>query len=165
MKHLRIPALLRVMIVALAVLLAGCDDDPALPPSLNGTWLAAAPTPDATRIEDRLELTPDGRYVWTTVMFSPEGRSQDGMLGWLSRSGDWGVEGDRLVLRTLSGMSWQHGGGWSQLDYIPTWLASHRLRLQNDRLMLTELPEPERSAAPRTYTFQRVTGALDTTQP
>ena len=165
MKHLRIPALVRVMAAALAVLLAACDDGPALPPSLNGTWFTLAVNPGGSRIEDRLELTADGRYVWTTVVFGAQGRTQDGMLAWFSRAGDWGVEGDRLRLRTMSGMSWEHGGGWSQLDYVPTWLSTHRLRLQDDRLVLTELPEPERSAAPRTYTFQRVTGPPDTPQP
>jgi hypothetical protein len=165
MKPLRVSALFRVMIVALAVLLAGCDDDPSLPPSLGGTWFTTVPNPGGSRTEDRLELTPDGRYVWTTLVFGPQGRTQDGMLAWFSRTGDWGVEGDRLRLRTMSGMSWEHGGGWSQVDYIPTWFATHRLRLQDDRLVLTEIPEPERSSLPRTYAFQRVTGALDNPQP
>jgi hypothetical protein len=165
MKPLRIATLLRTMFAALALLLAGCDDGVNLPRSLTGSWLTVAVNPGGSRLEDRLELTPDGRYVWTTVTFAPAGRTQDGMLAWFSRSGDWRVEGDRLALRTSGGMAWEHGGGWSQLDYTGDWHRDHRLRRLGERMVLEELLPPEMSRAPRTYTFDRVEGALDTPQP
>ncbi|HEY0015787.1 MAG TPA: hypothetical protein VGC13_05690 [Longimicrobium sp.] len=168
MKPLRIPTLLRVAFAALAVLLAGCDDGPTTPDSLTGNWLAVLEQGSgqtAMRVEDRLELTDDGRYVWTTVAFGPEGRSQDGMVAWYSRSGDWGVEGDRLALRTMGGMAWEHDRGSSQLDYMPEWNQGHRLRVEGTRLLLTELPPPERSLAARTYVFQRTTGSFGAPQP
>lgn len=168
MKALRIPALLRATVAALAVLLAGCYDGPTTPDSLTGSWLAVLEQgtgAGATRVEDRLELTSDGRFVWTTVAFGAEGRSQDGMVAWHSTSGDWGVEGDRLALRTINGMSWEHGRGWSQSDYAQVWVRDHRLTMERSRLVLVELPPPERSAAARTYLFQRTVSAFDGPQP
>ncbi|HEX6370086.1 MAG TPA: hypothetical protein VF006_14290 [Longimicrobium sp.] len=168
MKPLRIPALLRALIAALAILLAGCDDGPTTPGSLTGSWLAVLEQgagATATRVEDRLELTNDGRFVWTTVAFGAEGRSQDGMVAWFSSSGDWGVEGDRLALRTLNGMSWEHGRGWSQADYAQEWIRAHRLRMESGRMVLVELPPPERSLSPRTFVFQRTVSAFDGPQP
>jgi hypothetical protein len=168
MKPLRIPALLRATIAALAILLAGCDDGPTTPDSLTGTWLAVlehGTGATATRVEDRLELTADGRFVWTTVAFGAEGRSQDGVVAWFSSSGDWGLEGDRLALRTINGMSWEHGRGWSQSDYAQVWVRDHRLRTERGRMVLIELPPPERSLSPRTYVFQRTFSAFDGLQP
>lgn len=168
MKPLRIPALLRATFAALAILLAGCDDGPTTPESLTGNWLAVlehGTGATATRVEDRLELTADGRFVWATVAFGAEGRSQDGMVAWFSSSGDWRMEGDRLALRTFSGMSWEHGRGWSQSDYAQEWVRAHRLQMEGSRLVLIELPPPERSLAPRTYIFQRTFSAFDGPQP
>lgn len=168
MKPFRIPALLRVTFAALAILLAACDDGPTTPDSLTGNWLAVVEQGTgavATRVEDRLELTADGRFVWTTVAFGAEGRSQDGMVAWHSTSGDWGVEGDRLALRTINGMSWEHGRGWMQSDYAQVWVRDHRLMMEGDRLVLIELPPPEQSLAPRTYLFQRTFSAFDGPQP
>ena len=116
-------------------------------------------------MEDRLELTEDGRFVWTTVAFGAEGRSQDGMVAWFSGSGDWRVEGDRLALRTLNGMAWEHGRGWSQLDYAQEWMRAHQLRMERSRMVLVELPPPERSLAPRTYLFPRTLSAFDGPRP
>lgn len=165
MKPFRISTLFRATIAALVILLAGCGDGPTTPPSLTGTWLAVLVNPDASRVEDRLELTGDGRYVWTTVTFGPRGRSQDGMIAWISRSGDWGVELDRLALRTFNGMLWEHDRGWSQLEYAPEWDRTNRLRRENDRLVITEVPPLERSLSARTWNFQRTTGALDDPRP
>jgi hypothetical protein len=168
MKPFRLPQLIRVMLAALALLLAGCDDGPTTPGSLTGNWLAVVQQGSgaaATRVEDRLELTADGRYVWTTVAFGGGGRTQDGMMAWVSSSGDWGVEGDRLALRTVSGMSWEHGRGWSQLDYASQWIRAHRLRMEGATLVLAEVPPPERSLAARTYAFQRTGGVFDAPRP
>lgn len=167
MKPFRISSFIRAMFAALAVLLAGCDDGPTTPDSLTGTWLSVLEQgtgASTTRVEDRLELTGDGRFVWTTVAFGAEGRS-DGMSAWFSSSGDWGVDGERLDLRTLSGMAWEHGRGWSQADYAPQWVRAHRLRMESGRLVLTELPPPERSLAPRTFVFSRTFSAFDGPQP
>jgi hypothetical protein len=168
MKPLRIPALLRAMFAALAIVLAGCDDGPTTPSTLTGNWLAVLEGGDgatAWRTEDRLELTADGRFVWTTVSFGAIGRSQDGMAAWFSSSGDWRVEGERLSLRTVSGMSWEHGRGWSQVDYANDWSRAHALRFEGARLILEELPPPERSLAARTYHFDRTAGAFDGPRP
>lgn len=165
---LRISTLLRATFAALAILLAGCDDGPTTPGSLTGNWLAVLEQgsgPTASRVEDRLELTRDGRYVWTTVAFGRGGRSRDGMQAWFSRSGDWGVEGDRLALRTVNGMAWEHGRGWSQQDYVQEWLHTHRLRMENGRMVLIEIPPPERSLAARTYIFQRTASPFDGARP
>lgn len=164
MKPLRIPPLLRATVAALAILLAGCGGGPTTPDSLTGTWLAVLEQgtgATATRVEDRLELTADGRFVWTTVAFGVEGRSQDGMVAWHSTSGDWRVEGERLALRTINGMSWEHGRGWMQADYAQVWVRDHRLQMEGDRLVLIELPPPERSLPPRTYSFERTFSAFD----
>jgi hypothetical protein len=156
------------MVAALAIPLAGCDDGPTTPDSLTGNWLAVLEQgtgATATRVEDRLELTSDGRFVWTTVAFGAEGRSQDGMVAWHSTSGDWRVEGERLALRTINGMSWEHGRGWMQSDYAQVWVRDHQLTMERSRLVLIELPPPERSLAPRTYIFQRTVSAFDGPQP
>lgn len=168
MKPFRFPSLLRATFAALAILLAGCDDGPTTPDSLGGTWLAVLEQGAGaaeTRVEDRLELTDDGRFVWTTVAFGAEGRSRDGMTAWFSSSGDWRMEGDRLALRTVNGMAWEHGRGWSQLDYAPEWMRAHQLRMEGDRMVLLELPPPERSLAPRTYLFARTFSAFDGPRP
>jgi hypothetical protein len=168
MKPLRISTLLRATLAVLALLLAGCGDGPTTPGSLTGTWLTVVEQgtgAGATRVEDRLELTDDGRFVWTTVAFGAQGRSQDGMSAWFSSSGDWGVQGDRLALRTLNGMAWEHGRGWSRMDYAQPWVRAHRLRTEGGRLVLVELPPPERSLAPRTFSFQRTASAFDGTTP
>lgn len=168
MKPFRIPSLLRAMFAALAVLLAGCDGGLTTPDSLTGTWLSVLEEgtgANATRVEDRLELTGDGRFVWTTVEFGGQGRSQDRMSAWFSSSGDWGADGERLDLRTLGGMAWEHGRGWSQADYAAQAVRAHRLRMESDRLVLTELPPPERSLAPRTFVFSRTFSAFDGPQP
>lgn len=165
MNPLRIPALLRATVAALAMLLAaGCDGGLTTPDSLTGTWLAVLEQgtgATATRVEDRLELTSDGRFVWTTVAFGAEGRSQDGMVAWHSSSGDWRMEGERLALRTVNGMSWEHGRGWMQSDYAQVWVRDHQLQMEGDRLLLIELRPAERSLAPRTYLFERTFGAFD----
>jgi hypothetical protein len=168
MKHLRVPPLIRAAFAALFVLLAGCDDGLTMPSALTGNWLAVVQQGTgeaATRVEDRLELTDDGRYVWTTVAFGAQGRSQDGMVAWFTRSGDWGVEGDRLALRTMGGMAWENDRGSSQVDFIADWNRGHRLRIENGRLVITELPPPERSVAARTYVFQRTTGSFGGPRP
>lgn len=168
MKTLRIPTLARAVFAALAVLLAGCGDGPTVPASLTGNWLAVVKQGSgatATRLEDRLELTADGRYVWTTVAFGPGGRTQDGMGMWVSRSGDWRVEGDRLALRTVSGMAWEHGRGWMQLEYAYEWSRLHRLRMESGQLVLIEVPPPERSLAARTFVFQRTASPFDGARP
>jgi hypothetical protein len=168
MKPLRIPALLRATFAALAILLAGCDGGPTTPDSLTGTWLTVLEQgtgAGATRVEDRLELTSDGRFVWTTVAFGGDGRSRDRMAAWFSSSGDWRVQSDRLALRTINGMSWEHGRGWSRSVYAQVWVRHHRLQMEHDRLVLIELPPPERSLAPRTYVFQRTFSAFDGPQP
>jgi hypothetical protein len=168
MKPFRLSSLTRVLFAALAVLLAACGDGPTTPTALAGTWLAVVEQgtgAGATQVEDRLELTDDGRFVWTTVAFGPEGRTQDGMSAWFSSSGDWRVEGDRLALRTMNGMSWENGRGWSQLDYAPQWSRAHLLRMEGERLVLVELPPPERSLAPRTFVFARTASAFDGPRP
>jgi hypothetical protein len=168
MKPFRIRPLLRVMFAALAVLLAGCGDGPTTPRSLSGSWLAVLEQglgARATQVEGRLELTDDGRFVWTTVAFGPEGRTRDGMSAWFSSSGDWRLEGDRLALRTLNGMAWEHGRGWSQLDYAQEWIRAHQMRMEGSRLVLVELPPPERSLAPRTYVFSRTISPFDGPRP
>lgn len=168
MKPFGFPSLLRATFAALAILLAGCDGGPTTPDSLGGTWLAVLEQgtgAGATRVEDRLELTQDGRFVWTTMTFGAEGRSWDGMVAWYSGSGDWRVEGSRLALRTINGMAWEHDRGWSQLDYAQEWIRAHQLRMAGDRMVLIELPPPERSLAPRTYVFTRTLGALDPPRP
>jgi hypothetical protein len=166
MKQFRIRPHIRALIAVLAVLLAGCDDGPTTPRSLSGNWLAVLQQgAGTTQVEDRLELTADGRFVWTTVAFGPEGRTQDGMSAWFSSSGDWRLEGDRLALRTLNGMAWEHGRGWSQLDYAPEWVRAHQMRIDGARLVLTELPPPERSLAPRTFVFSRTFSPFDGARP
>jgi hypothetical protein len=168
MKPFRIRPLLCVMFAALAVLLAGCGDGPTTPRSLTGSWLAVLAQgtgASSTQVEDRLELTADGRFVWTTVAFGPRGRTQDGMSAWFSSSGDWRVEGGRLALRTLNGMAWEHGRGWSQLDYAAAWNRMHEMRVEGGRLVLAELPSPERSLAPRTFVFSRTFSAFDSPRP
>lgn len=164
MKPFRISALVRATFAALAILLAGCDDSPTTPSSLAGNWLAVQEQQGAvaaTRVEDRLELTDDGRFVWTTVAFGAEGRSQDGMVGWVSSSGDWRLEGDLLALRTVNGMSWSPGIGWSQLDYAGEWNRVHTLRIENERLVLTEVVPHMLPVVPRTYVFGRTSSAFD----
>lgn len=166
MKRHRTSPLLRMMIAALAVLLSGCGDGTTtLPRSITGSWLNVAINPGGSRIEDRLELTADGRYVWTTATFGPQGRTEDGMLWWHSRSGDWRVEGDRLALRTTSGMAWEHGGDVMQLEYDGEWNRHHRLRLQDDRLLLHEVLPMEYSRTPRSYAFDRAVGVMDDPLP
>lgn len=165
MKPFRIRSLIRATFAALAILLTGCDDGPTTPESLTGNWLAVAAYPNGSRVEDRLELTSDGRFVWTTVAFGAGGRTQDGMGSWFSRSGDWGVEGDRLALRTMSAMAWEEGHGWSQLEYMPEWNRQHRLRLEGERLVLSEILRPEQSSLPRTYRFEHIEGPLDVPRP
>ena len=166
MKRHRTFPLLRVMIAALAVLLSGCGDGTTtLPRSITGGWLTVAVNPGGSRMEDRLELTSAGCYVWTTATFGSQGRTEDGMLWWHSRSGDWRVEGDRLALRTTSGMAWEHEGGPVQLEYDGEWNRHHRLRLQGDRLLLQEVLPPEMSRTPRSYAFDRTDGALDDPRP
>lgn len=168
MKHFRISTLLRAMFAALAILLAGCDDGPTTPESLTGNWLSVlqqGSAATAMRVEDRLELTADGRYVWTTVAFGVGGRSQDGMQAWHSRSGDWSVENERLVLRTVSGMSWEHGRGWMQQDYARAAPLPHDLRMEGGTLVLTEIPPMERSLSARTFIFERTDGVFDGPRP
>ena len=165
MKRHRTVPLFRLMIAALAVLLSGCDGTTTLPRSITGSWLNIAVNPGGSRVEDRLELTADGRYVWTTAIFGSQGRTPDGMLWWLSRSGDWRVEGDRLALRTTSGMAWEHGSAVVQLEYGGEWNRDHRLRLQGDRLLLQEVLPPEMSRTPQSYAFDRTDGALDDPRP
>jgi hypothetical protein len=168
MKPLRLSTPLRATLAALALLLAACGDGPTTPGSLTGTWLTVVEQgtgAGATRVEDRLELTGDGRFVWTTVAFGAQGRSRDGMSAWLSSSGDWGVQGDRLALRTVNGMAWEHGRGWSRMDHAQVWVRAHRLRTEGGRLVLTELSAPERSLAARSLVFQRTASAFDGARP
>jgi hypothetical protein len=162
MKRHRTSSFFRMMIAALAVLLSGCGDGTTiLPSSITGNWLTVAVNPGGSRMEDRLELTADGFYVWTTAAFGPQGRAEDGMLWWHSRSGDWRVEGDRLALRTTSGMAWEQGSAVVQLEYDGEWNRDHRLRLQSDHLLLQEVLPPEMSRTPRSYAFDRAVGVLD----
>lgn len=167
MKRHRTFPLLRMMIAVLAVLLSGCGDGTTtLPRSITGSWLTVAVNPGGSRMEDRLELTADGRYVWTTATFRSQGGTADGMLWWLSHSGEWRVEGDRLALRTTNGMAWEDdGSGPVQLEYDGEWNRYHRLRLQSDRLLLHEVLPPEMSRTPRSYAFDRTDGALDDSRP
>ncbi|HEX2208528.1 MAG TPA: hypothetical protein VHG93_12655 [Longimicrobium sp.] len=164
MNKLRIPVLVRMAFATLAMLLAGCGDDGlTTPASITGTWLSVHERPEveaATRVEDRLELTSDGRYVWTRVGFGARGRSRDGMVVWSSTSGDWGVQGERLSLRALVGMTWKHDGGWSQEASLDRFGGEHGLRLEGGQLVLTEIAPAERSSV-QAYVFQRTTSPFD----
>lgn len=172
MMRIRIPRLPRAAAAALFLALAACGGDGITTPRvLAGHWLAVetfgATSPQAVRIEDRLELGSDGDYEWTTITFASGGRASDGMAVWQRHIGRWGVDGRMLALRTLSGLMWQFGGSWSQLDYEGTWHRGHTVRTEGDRMIVEEHfgGPTTRFAPPRTYVFQRVDNFDGAPQP
>ncbi len=168
MIRARIRRPLRVAAAATLLLaLAACDEGITTPRELVGNWLAVETYgTQQYRLEDRLELREDGGYTWTSASFSPQGRAPDGLASWVSRVGSWGVDGgDRLALRAASGMAWEHGGGWSQVDYAAEWRREHRLRMEGDRMILEEQLPPEMSRSPRTYVFVRIVSLDDAPPP
>ncbi|HEX2078109.1 MAG TPA: hypothetical protein VHG08_10375 [Longimicrobium sp.] len=166
MIRVRIRRPFRAAAAALLLALPACDEGITTPRVLAGHWLAVETYGTQNyRIEDRLELRQDGGFTWTTANFAPEGRAEDGLVSWFSRVGSWGVDGDWFALGTASGMMWEHGRGWSQVDYAGEWRRGHRLRMEGDRMILEEKLPPEYSRAPRTMTFIRTANFDDAPRP
>lgn len=137
---------------------AACADSPTAPRpgELAATWHASASDPAPLTTHQWLELRRDGTFVWTTEVYGPGGRAEDGLLETFSQGGDWDVRGDRLALRTLWGIGWTAGGGAFQADYVAAWDDRHRVRIEGGRLHLTFEPRPEDSSVRRTTVFERV---------
>ena len=168
MKRSRIRLAPRAAVAALAVLLAACEDGISTPRGMAGHWLAVefpGSGPQSTRVEDRLELQPDGDYTWTTITFGAGGRTLDGMLEWSQRGGEWAVDDGLLAQRITTGMLWRAGTGWSIMDFGGEWHRGHKVRREGDRLILERVIPPNVRMVLRTYNFQRVSNFDDAPPP
>lgn len=152
---MRILRLLAALALATA---AGCADTATAvrPAELAATWHASASDPAPLTTHQWLELRPDGTFAWTTEVYGPGGRVEDGLLETLSQGGDWETRGERLALRTLWGVGWAVEDGASRADYAAAWDDRHRVRIEGGRLHLTFEPRPEDSSVRRTTVFERV---------
>ncbi|HEX2078110.1 MAG TPA: hypothetical protein VHG08_10380 [Longimicrobium sp.] len=169
MKRSRIRPASRAAAAALFALLAGCDGDGiSTPHALTGHWLAvdALETASGSRTEDRLELQPDGDYLWITATFGPGGRASDGMLEWRRHGGQWRVEDGELALRTRNAAAWDAvSGSWTIMEFDGQWSPEYKARQEGDRLILEKLIPPNVRMLPRTYDFHRVSNFDDAPQP
>lgn len=148
-------------LAAAAVLsLGACDSDPLREESLVGAWAAIdAPQPNLI-LNYWLELDEDGSFEYRTEMYGPNGRPSDNLLESVVILGDWEVRGDRLALRSETGIRWGQGQGESQLDFAGTWDTQRRLRLRGDALSITYIPRPEQSISQYTLVYQRMLGGV-----
>jgi hypothetical protein len=171
MKRSRIQLASRMAAAALAVVLAGCDGDGITTPrAMAGRWLAVdvLEGTQGTRTEDRLELRTNGEYTWISTLHGSDGRVPDGMKMWVRVAGEWGVDGEMLALRTTTGSRWDvtpDGAAWSIMDFGGEWNRGHRVRLEGDRLIVTEDSDPRLPYIPRTYVFDRVPDFDDAPPP
>ena len=143
-----------------ALLLAACDPGQATSPeAVVGSWLSEdvqGSGYQTLQTKQWVDLLADGTYRWTTEVRGPAGRPDDRLIETYEHSGSWKIAGDRLALRTMTGMGWRHGEGGYQADYAGEWNDQHRIEMDGDRMKLHYLTRPEQSILPYTLVFERI---------
>ncbi|HEX8316884.1 hypothetical protein [Longimicrobium sp.] len=143
-----------------AFLLAACDPGQATSPeAVVGSWRTVQQQGSGSqslRTEQWLDLLAEGTYRWTTQVSGTGGRPGDGLIETFEHSGSWKIVGDRLGLRTMTGMGWRHGQGGYQADYAIEWNYQHRIEVGGDQMKLHYMTRPEQSILPYTLVFERM---------
>jgi hypothetical protein len=169
MKRARASLASRAAVAALVLALAACENGISTPKVVSGHWLAvehAGIDLLGARTEHRLELQPDGDYVWTTATFGLSGRASDGLREWYRRAGEWGVDEGELALRTVTGTRWVVDEGVSILDFGGEWNREYEVSREADRLILERLIPPNARVLPSPpLTFMRVANFDNAPQP
>ena len=153
----------RALALCGALLLAACNPGQATSPeaeALVGSWHAVEEQgtgSQALRTDQWLDLLADGTYRWTRQVSEPARPPQDAVVERFEHSGDWKIAGNRLGLRTMTGMGWRRGQGGYQADYAAEWSYQHRIRVDGDRLELHSF-YPGQTTVPYMLVFERMVG-------
>jgi hypothetical protein len=154
-------ALRRALSLCGAVLLAACDPGQVTSPeAVVGSWRAAEVQGSGSQplqTEQWVDLLADGTYRWTIRVSDPARPPQDALVETFEHSGAWKVLGNRLGLRTITGMGWRQGQGGYQADYVGEWNYQHRIDVDGDHMKLHYMTRPEQSILPYTLVFERMT--------
>ncbi|HEY7768063.1 hypothetical protein [Longimicrobium sp.] len=153
-------AVRRALALCGALLLAACDPGQATSTqAVVGSWRTAevqGSGSQSLQTEQWVDLLADGTYRWTTQVRGPGGRPDDGLIETYEHSGSWKIVGDRLALRTVTGMGWRQGRGGYQADYVGEWNDQHRIEVDGDEMKLHYMTRPEQSILPYTLVFERM---------
>lgn len=155
--------MLRSLLPLALAALAGCNDGRATggpPDRVVGEWLASHPAPDGARTETRMAFGADGGFRSEVRWYGFHGHPPATLTGYARETGEFRLQGDRLMLRIRRTENWQmYAAGPNpavEERERSAWTGQGTLRVEGDRLLLTTTSAPADAPVTDTTAYARV---------